>query len=236
MERLQKLIAAAGICSRRAAEQLILGGRVRVNGRVIRELGSKASPTDLIEVDGEPIGRALRHRYIMLHKPAGFMSTRSDPEGRRTVYDLRYAEDRVLHTIGRLDWDSSGLLLLTNDGELTHRLTHPSFGIEKLYRVATKPWPTEKYMRLLRRGVELEDGPAKVKKARYLHADTCEITIAEGRNREVRRLFEAVGCDVLYLCRMQFGPLTLGRLREGGARPLKPEEVDRLRDAVGLIG
>lgn len=201
---------------------------------MVRELGSKASPTDLIEVDGQPIGRALRHRYVMFHKPSGCVTTRSDPEGRRTVYDLLYDDDRVLHTVGRLDWDSSGLLLLTNDGELTHRLTHPRYGIQKLYRVATKPWPTEKYMRLIRRGVELEDGIAKVKKAKYLHADTCELTLGEGRNREVRRIFETLGCEVLYLCRMQFGPLTIGTLREGAARPLKDDEVQRLRDAVGL--
>jgi len=234
MERLQKLIAAAGLCSRRAAEQLIVDGRVKVNGRVVRELGTKASPTDLIEVDGEPIGRSLRHRYIMLHKPAGYMTTRSDPEGRRTVYDLLYDDDRVLHTVGRLDFESCGLLLLTNDGELTHRLTHPRYGIEKVYRVATKPWPTEKYMRQLRSGVELDDGPARVKKAKHLHMDTCEVTIAEGRNREVRRMFEKLEVEVLYLCRMQFGPLTLAQLREGAARPLKPDEVQRLRDAVGL--
>lgn len=234
MERVQKLVAAAGVCSRRAAEQLIRDGRVRVNGKVVTELGTKAAPTDIIEVDGQRIDPGVKLRYVILHKPVGVVTTRSDPAGRPTVYDLLYDIDRTLHTVGRLDYDSSGLLLLTNDGELTHRLTHPRWGVEKLYRVVTKPWPSEQALRQLRDGVELDDGPARAKQVRHIHADTAEIVLAEGRTRQVRRMFEAVGLEVLLLQRRRFGPLELGELRVGGARPLKIGELKRLRAAVGL--
>ncbi|MBI2301126.1 MAG: rRNA pseudouridine synthase [Armatimonadetes bacterium] len=234
MERLQKLIANAGVCSRRAAEKLILAGRVTVNGRVVTELGSGAEPSDEVAVDGDVITVPKRHRYVALHKPAGVVTTRKDPEGRETVYDLLYAEDVALHPVGRLDRDSTGLLLLTNDGELTHRLTHPRYGVEKVYQVWTRPWPQKAMLAKLRRGVELEDGPAVPKAARIAAPDSYEVTVAEGRNREVRRIFEALGLEILLLRRVRIGPIGLGHLKEGKARPLRPDEVDRLRELVGL--
>ncbi|MCC7493512.1 MAG: rRNA pseudouridine synthase [Fimbriimonadaceae bacterium] len=234
MERLQKLIAAAGICSRRAAEALIGAGRVQVNGRVVDELGAKAAPDDQILVDGQEIGRPRRLRYVLLHKPTGYVTTRHDPAGRPTIYDLLFDDDRVLHPVGRLDRDSQGLLLLTNDGELTLRLTHPRYGLEKAYRVGLKPWPTRPFLKRLRQGVELEDGFAKPKLVKQANPESVELVLTEGRNREVRRIMEALGVEVTYLRRIRQGPLTLGALKIGKARPLRDDEVDRLREAVGL--
>jgi len=234
MERLQKLIAAAGICSRRAAEQLILDGRVTLNGQVVTELGTKAGPDDLILVDGEPVRPLARTRYVMLNKPAGYVTTRSDTHQRATVYDLLYEDDHVLYPVGRLDRDTTGLLLLTNDGELTHRLTHPSREVEKVYLAWTDPRPTRETLKQLRQGVELEDGPAVPKAAHIASPEHFELTLAEGRNREVRRIFEAVGHRVLLLRRIRLGTLELGPLKEGKARPLTPHEVRALRELVDL--
>jgi len=234
MERLQKLIAAAGLCSRRAAEEMIRAGRVKVNGQVVRELGTKASADDRIDVDGEPLARPRRLRYVLLHKPTGCVTTRDDPAGRATVYDLLFDDDRILHPVGRLDFDTAGLLLLTNDGELTERLTHPRYGIERAYRVVTKPRPNERFVKALRRGVELEDGLAKPTAVRLAAPDTVELTLTEGRNREVRRMVEALDHEVLALVRVRYGPLHLGHVKPGKARPLRPDEVARLRAAVGL--
>ncbi|NUQ00627.1 MAG: rRNA pseudouridine synthase [Armatimonadetes bacterium] len=234
MERLQKLIAAAGHCSRRAAEELIRDGRVRVNGKVVRELGTKASADDEIEIDGEPLKVPRRHRYVVLNKPEGYVTTRHDPDGRPTVYDLLYQDDAGLHPVGRLDRDTLGLLLLTNDGELTHRLTHPSFQVERAYHVCTRPWPDKRLLSRLRKGVELEDGLARPVACSIPLPDTVEVVMTEGRNREVRRMFEALGLEVLLLRRVRLGSLTLGKLKLGKARPLKPEEVSGLRALVGL--
>ena len=198
------------------------------------QLGSQAEPTDRIEIDGELISAPLRLRHVLFNKPEHIVCTRNDPEGRPTVYDLLFESDHGLHTVGRLDFESCGLLLLTNEGELTHRLTHPRWEVPKTYRVGTKPWPNAELMRRLRAGVELEDGPARATSARYLAFDTCELTLTEGRNREVRRMFEALGLEVLYLCRLSYGPLTLGHLKPGKARPLRTEEVERLRAVVEL--
>ncbi len=235
MERLQKLISAAGVCSRRAAEQLILEGRVTVNGAVVRELGTKAAAHDVVAVDGQPIRVPKRWRYVVLHKPTGVVTTRQDPQTRATIYDLLYDDDRALHPVGRLDYDTSGLLLLTNDGELTHRLTHPSYEIERVYQVRLRRRPTKALLRLLRRGVELEDGPAKPRSVTTLDPDTIELTLAEGRNREVRRLIEAVGAEVVTLTRTRYGSLHLGKLKPGKARPLRDDEVRALRRLVGLV-
>jgi pseudouridine synthase len=213
---------------------MIEAGRVRVNGRVVKELGTKAEPTDVIEIDGQPLAKPQRLRYVMLYKPLNVVTTRGEPQNRPTIYDCLFAEDRILHPVGRLDFDSCGLLVLTNDGELTHRLTHPSYEVPKVYRVCTKPWPNRELMRDLVRGVELDDGAARAIAARYVAFDTCELTLTEGRNREVRRMFALSEREVTYLCRTSYGPLSLGRLKPGKARPLRPDEVARLRAAVGL--
>lgn len=234
MERVQKLIAAAGEYSRRAAEELIVAGRVTVNGRVVTELGTKASASDDIRIDGESIALPKHYRYVMLHKPEGYVTTRRDPEGRSTIYDLLFAEDRTLHPVGRLDRDTLGLLLLTNDGELTHRLTHPSYEIPKTYQVWLKPWPKKPLLKALRAGVELEDGLAKPLAVRFADPQSIEIVLTEGRNREVRRMMEALEHEVVMLQRIALGPLAIGKLKPGKARPLRPEEVHRLRAAVGL--
>ncbi len=234
MERLQKLIAAAGEYSRRAAEELIVAGRVTVNGEVVTTLGTKASPEDTIRIDGELLNLPKRFRYVMLHKPDGYVTTKSDPEGRPTIYDLLFEDDRTLHPVGRLDRDTLGLLLLTNDGELTYRLTHPRYEVTKTYQVWLKPWPKKPLLKALRHGVELDDGLAKPKSVRFADPQSLELVLSEGRNREVRRMMEALEHEVVMLQRIAMGPLTLGRLKPGKARPLKPEEVSRLRQAVGL--
>ena len=234
MERLQKLIAAAGEYSRRAAEELILAGRVTLNGQVVTQLGTKAGPDDVICLDGKPLHVPKRKRTVLLHKPAGFVTTRHDPEGRPTVYDLLYDDDAALHPIGRLDRDTTGLLLLTNDGDLTARLTHPRYQVERTYRVLLDPWPTRKLLKKLRQGVELEDGPVKPKDVSPSGPGMVELVLCEGRYREVRRLFEALGHEVVALHRVRYGTVELGRVKEGKARPLNPDEVARLRELVGL--
>lgn len=234
MERLQKLISAAGICSRRAAEQLILEGRVTLNGEVVTELGTKAGPDDLILVDGVPVRPLRRLKYVALNKPAGFVTTKSDTHGRSTVYELLFPEDQALHPVGRLDRDTTGLLLLTNDGDLTHRLTHPSFEVEKVYLIWTDPRPNRETLKQLRQGVELDDGPAVPVAAHIASPEHFELTVSEGRNREVRRIFEAVEHRVLLLRRIRLGTLEIGALKEGKARPLSPHEVRSLRQLVGL--
>lgn len=233
MERLQKILARAGIASRRKCEQLILDGRVTVNGRVVRELGVKADPhKDRITVDGRPI-RAEKHVYLMLYKPRGVVSTVSDPQGRKTVLDLIGNEVRErIFPVGRLDMDTSGLLLLTNDGELMHALLHPSRKIYKTYRAYVQGSVSREEVEQLQKGVQLEDGmtaPARVRKVRETEGRTLlEIAIHEGRNRQVRRMCEAVGHPVLSLRRVKFAFLTLGRLKAGEYRFLTWEEVARL--------
>jgi len=234
MERLQKLIAAAGKYSRRAAEELIVAGRVSVNGQVVTELGTKATAEDDIRIDGESIALPKRFRYVMLYKPEGYVTTKKDPADRLTIYDLLFDEDRMLHPVGRLDKDTLGLLLLTNDGELTYRLTHPSFEIPKTYQVWLKPWPKKPLVKALRKGVELEDGLAKPESVKFLGAEAIELVLKEGRNREVRRMMEALDHEVVQLQRVALGPLELGRLKLGKARPLNHDEIQRLRAAVGL--
>lgn len=205
-----------------------------VNGETVRELGTKAEWTDRIEIDGEPIQLPKRFRYIILHKPAGVVTTRQDPQQRKTVYDYLYPEDAGLHPVGRLDIDTSGLLILTNDGDLTYRLTHPKYEIEREYIARTHPAPTRKLLRQLRQGAELEDGPAVPKSADIHTPETFRLILAEGRNREVRRLFEALEMEVLDLHRSRYGPVQVGRLKPGKARPLNPDEINRIRQAVQL--
>ncbi len=238
MVRLQKVIAEAGLCSRRKAEALILEGRVRVNGEVVDRLGVRVDPQrDRIEVDGKPLAIEPK-AYIALHKPKGVITSVRDPRGRRTVVDLLPEMGLRLYPVGRLDYDTSGLLLLTNDGELAFRLTHPSFGVEKVYIAELKGCITDEAVRRLERGVPLEDGltsPARVKVLRRSPgASRIEIAIHEGRNRQVRRMAEAVGFPVVELIRVRFGPVTLDGLKSGEHRRLSPGEVAALRACVNL--
>jgi 23S rRNA pseudouridine2605 synthase len=235
--RLHKLLADAGVASRRAAERLIAAGRVRVNGVVVVEPGTHADPErDAVEVDGRPLPEAGPKRYLLLHKPPGFLTTREDPRGRPCVFDLVPDTGVRLHSVGRLDFDAEGLLLLTNDGALTYRLTHPRHGVRRVYHVLVEGRVEPSVLEALRRGVVLEDGPARVERARRLRAGGeglhwIELGLAEGRYREVKRLCRAVGLTVRRLRRVAFGPLELGRLEAGQWRELAPGEVARLASA-----
>jgi pseudouridine synthase len=232
--RLHKLLAEAGVASRRAAERLIAAGRVRVNGVAVVEAGAHADPArDTIEVDGRPLPRAGPKRYVLLHKPRGFLTTREDPRARPRVFDLVAGIGTRLHAVGRLDLDAEGLLLLTNDGALTYRLTHPRHGVRRVYHVLVEGRLDSAALDALRRGVMLEDGPARVERVRRLRdggsgLSWVELTLAEGRYREVKRLCRAVGLLVRRLRRVAFGPIRLGSLPAGRWRELTPEEVERL--------
>jgi 23S rRNA pseudouridine2605 synthase len=229
--RLAKFLAHAGVASRRAAEQLVFGGRVTVGGEVVRDPARDVSGNAEVTVDGTPV-HTERHVVHALNKPAGVVSTAHDTHGRRTVVDLVPSSSR-LYPVGRLDADSTGLILLTNDGALAHRLTHPSFEVPRVYRARVRRAPVrENALRALREGVELDDGrtaPARVKR---LAPDKLEITIHEGRKRQVRRMCEAVGHPVIALERVAFGPLRLGRLGPGEHRRLTRAEVEALRKAT----
>jgi 23S rRNA pseudouridine2605 synthase len=232
-ERLQKVLAAAGVASRRVVEQYMVAGRVSVNGEVVTELGRRIDPAvDHVEVDGQAVQLDPAKRYLMLNKPTGVVSTMSDEHGRP---DLRRwtdeLEDRV-YNVGRLDADTSGLLLLTNDGELAHVLAHPSFGVEKTYIATVRGTPTAATLKRLRAGIELDDGPIKADRIRVTGESRgraiVELTLHSGRNRIVRRMLDAVGHPVQELVRRQFGPLHLGSLQVGRIRDLDTVEVGRL--------
>lgn len=226
-ERLQKVLARVGFGSRRACEELIEDGRVTVDGEVAA-LGRRIDPTTAtVEVDGVPIGVAPDLVHWLLHKPAGVVTTASDPEGRRTVLDLVPDEPRVF-PVGRLDFETEGLLLLTNDGPLTHRLTHPAFGVDKEYLAEVDHLPSRADLRRLREGIELDDGVTAPATVATLDDRTVRLVIHEGRNRQVRRMLEAVGCRTLRLVRVRIGPLTDRRLAPGEWRPLTSDEVRAL--------
>lgn len=230
-ERLQKVLAAAGVASRRASEELIVAGRVTING-VEASLGDKLDPAvDVVHVDGERINVDPERLYVMLNKPQQVVTTADDPEGRTTVLDLVNLPQR-LFPVGRLDQDTEGLLLLTNDGQLAHALTHPSFEVERVY-VALVPGPVRKHVLAeLRGGVELEDGPARPVRIKVLGEERSralvEVVMTEGRKREVRRMFAAVGLRVERLARTSFGGVELGELRQGRWRFLSSAEVAQL--------
>ena len=236
-ERLHKVLAHAGVASRRAAERLIRERRVRVNGALVAEVGTQIDPAhDRVEVDGKLVPReATAHHYIALNKPVGVVSTADDPEGRPTVVQAVGAQHRV-YPVGRLDIDSEGLVLLTDDGELTFRLTHARFGVEKEYQALVDCFEPD--LGRLVRGVQLDDGPARAVQARVLRATGdgawVRVVLLEGRQRQVRRMLTAIDCAVLRLIRVRIGSLLLGDLPRGTHRPLRPREVSELRRAVGL--
>lgn len=235
--RLQKYLSATGRASRREAERLMLAGRVTVNGEVASELGTKIVPgRDVIAVDGEPVERAAE-RWVLLHKPPGFLTTRSDPHGGRTVYDLLPADHRGLRYVGRLDRDAEGLLLLTNDGDAAHALQHPSGEVEREYWLEVAGTLERASVRALLDGVELDDGVARAVRVDLLEAGdvTSELTLVltEGRKREVRRMLSAVGHPVLRLRRIRYGPVHLGDLAPGAWRELEPSEVRAVVRAAG---
>jgi 23S rRNA pseudouridine2605 synthase len=229
--RLQKVLAQAGLGSRRTCEELIDAGRVRVNGERARP-GQRVDPeVDVVEVDGAQIGVRQGLVHLLLNKPAGVITTADDPQGRPTVIDLVPAEPRVF-PVGRLDADTEGLLLLTNDGDLAHRLTHPSYGIEKEYLAEVDGMPKPGAIRRLREGVDLEDGRTAKAKVAVLGDRLLRITIHEGRNRQVRRMCEAVGHPVLRLVRTRIGPLVDRTLAPGEWRALAQDEVRALERAT----
>lgn len=232
-ERLQKLLARAGVASRRAAEEIILAGRVTVNGRVVRVLGEQAAPEDDIRVDGKPLDLRQAKRYIMLHKPAGYVTTLRDPQNRPTIRDLIAAIPERLYPVGRLDYDSEGLLILTNDGDFAYRLQHPRFGVPKSYRVDVSGHFCPADLKTLETGIHLSDGWFKplqvdVEKTGRDYS-WVRLTIAEGRNRIIRRAFDYLGYPVRHLIRMDIGGVRLGNLEKGAFRDLKASEMETLR-------
>lgn len=232
-ERLQKVLAAAGVASRRTAEDLITAGRVAVNGQIITQLGTRVLPGDKVSLDGRPIGRQATYVYVMLNKPAGVLSTARDERGRPTVVDLVGLPQRV-YPVGRLDVDSEGLLLLTNDGDLTFRLLHPSHEIPKEYLVWVTPPPSVEQLQHLREGVEIageRTAPARIVRR---PDGVLSVTIHEGRKRQIRQMAAAEGLQVRRLLRIREGPLELGNLKTGSWRELQSFEVEALREATGL--
>jgi len=237
--RLQKILSQAGVASRRAAEKLIADGRVMVNGRTVSEMGIKADPgVDDIRVDGRRVKSAARVRYILLNKPKGYITTRSDPERRRTVIDLLGGVREYVYPVGRLDYDSEGLLLLTNDGDLAARLTHPRHGVERTYEARVAGTPDEEALTRLRKGIPLDGHrtlPATVVLVPPRRRDEDAVlllTIREGRNRQVRRMCEAVGHPVQSLKRTQVGPIADRRLKPGDWRELRADEIAALKKAA----
>lgn len=233
-ERLQKILSRAGFASRRASEELIVEGRVTVNGQRSK-LGDRATADDRIDVDGVPVLVDPNIVHYLLHKPAGVVSTVDDPQGRPTVVQL-VPDDHRVYPVGRLDLDTEGLLILTNDGDLTHRLTHPSFGVEKEYLAHVGGEPSRQALRQLREGVELEDGPTAPARVSSLQAGLIKLVIHEGRNRQVRRMCEAIGHPVQRLVRTRIGPLVDPSLAAGEWRALSREEVRTLFASASKTG
>lgn len=234
VERLQKVIAQSGLTSRRKAEQLILEGRVTVNNKVVTTLGTKVSPKDEIAVDGIPLEKE-RNVYYVLYKPRGYISSVKDDKGRKTVIDLLSDVEERIFPIGRLDYNSTGVLLLTNDGEFAHLLMHPKYEIEKVYTVKIKGIPIETDLQKLKKGIRNQNDLLKVKSYRVISVDrrkrtmTLELTLLEGKNRHIRRMMDTLGYPVLKLRRDKYGIVTLHKLQPGQARPLTPQEIHELR-------
>lgn len=236
--RLQKVLANAGVASRRACEILIAEGRVEVNGRPVLEPGTRVDPErDTIRVDGSRIPPPRRHVYIVLNKPRGVISTMDDPEGRETLTDYVPSKPRLFH-VGRLDTDTEGLLILTNDGDFTHRMTHPKFEVQKTYLVEVEGFTDNKTLKTLEKGLRLDDGPIKPDKVKLVsRTDTkslLQITLHSGRNRIVRRMMDSIGHPVRRLSRISIGPVKLGQLQVGQTRELTSAELGALLDSVGM--
>ena len=239
VERLQKILSQAGIASRRASEQLMLDGRVTVNGATVRELGTKADASrDDIRVDGRRVKIVTGHRYLLLNKPRGYVTTRADEKHRPTVIDLLRGVSEYVYPVGRLDYESEGLLLLTNDGDLAARLTHPRHGVARVYEARVLGVPDERDLARLSRGLVIDGrrtGAADIRllpHSRDAKDATLVVTIREGRNRQVRRMCEAVGHPVTHLRRVAIGPIKDSTLKVGRWRELRPQEVERLRKAA----
>ncbi len=231
-ERIQKVLAGAGVASRRKVEELIMNSRVRVNGLPAR-IGQKIHPdSDVVEVDGVRVSLHSHHVYYLLNKPKGLVSAVTDPQGRPTVVGHLPPQPRV-YPVGRLDVDSEGLILLTNDGDLTQRITHPSGGCEKEYLVHVRGSPSQGALRALREGIELDDGKTSPARVSVQQRGVLKIVLTEGRNRQVRRMCEAVGHPVLRLVRTRIGPLLIGNLRPGKWRSLSPAECRSLERSLG---
>jgi len=234
MERIQKILAKAGIASRREAERMVIEGRVSVNGKIVGTLGFKADPSkDRIKVDGKRLAPFEPKVLLLLNKPRGYLSTVKDPKGRPTIMDLLRNVKWRVYPVGRLDFDAEGLLLLTNDGDLAHRLSHPRFSIPKTYLVKVAGVPEEKKLIRLRRGVMLEDGGARAVSCSLIREreknSWVQVVVTEGRNHLVKRMFSAIGHPVLKLKRVEYGPIQLKDLPFGQCRALTPEEVGKLR-------
>jgi 23S rRNA pseudouridine2605 synthase len=234
-ERLQKVLAASGVDSRRNCEILIQDGKVKVNGEIITQLGCKVDPDqDFIEVNGKPIHKPT-FRYILFNKPKGVITSVKDPQGRKVVLDFMQGIKERVYPVGRLDFDTTGLLLLTNDGGLANKITHPRFEIDKVYVATVRGIPSEQTLKQLAAGVRLEDGLTSPGQAQLLSIEpekkqaTIQLTIHEGKNRQVRRMCETVGHPVIKLQRIQLGFLTLGALKPGEYRNLTATEVEKLR-------
>ena len=239
--RLQKILSSAGSASRRAAEAMIEAGRVSVNGVVVTTLGSKANPhSDDIRLDGRRVGVTQRRRYILMNKPSGYLTTRHDPERRKTVLELLPRIREYVYPVGRLDYDSEGLLLMTNDGDLAAKLIHPRYGLERVYEVVIRGVPTLRALQKLTSGIVLTGRLTASAQVQLLGGHVkrrrdqarLRVTLREGRNRQVRRMFKAVGYPVIRLRRISFGPLTAKGLKLGMTRELAAEEVMALRRAV----
>ena len=237
-ERLQKILSQGGVASRRASEQLMLDGRVTVNGETVRELGTKADPTrDDIRVDGRRVKIAEQRRYLLLNKPRGYVTTRSDPQRRPTVIDLLRGVREYVYPVGRLDFESEGLLILTNDGDLAARLTHPSHGVARVYEARVLGVPDEHDVQRLSRGLVVDGrrtGPADIRvlpARRGADEATLVVTIREGRNRQVRKMCDAIGHPVNHLRRVAIGPIRDPKLKPGAFRDLRGDEIEALKKA-----
>ncbi|GAB6182188.1 hypothetical protein JCM14036_35070 [Desulfotomaculum defluvii] len=239
MERLQKILAQAGVASRRHSEDLIVAGKVKVNGKVVTELGIKVDPLrDKIEVKGKPLPQREKRVYLLMNKPRGYVTTLNDERGRKTIADLLEGVDQRVYPVGRLDYDSEGLLLLTNDGELTQAVTHPKHKVKKTYLVKVDGVPETEQLKEMARGLVLEDGPTAPADVRLAgigdNRALLEISIHEGRNRQVRRMCEHIGYKVLRLRRIRIGTLELGNLQSGEVRELTKKELRELARLVGV--
>lgn len=240
MERLQKVMAASGIASRRKSEELILRGKVRVNGKVITEVGFKVDPLqDVIEVEGKRIQPVQQYIYLLLNKPKGVITSVTDPQGRTTVIDLLQPIKERVYPVGRLDYQTEGLLLLTNDGELAYRMTHPKFEIEKEYIALVKGRPSFENIQQLQKGILLEDGMTAPAEVEILGEDvkgncTLKMVIHEGRNRQVRRMCEAIGHPVIHLRRVRIGFIQIQDLKPGDYRHLETHEIQKLKQLLKM--